>query len=165
MIKREAFKLAKRFIEDKPKLAHRPVRVAVVPPDDPDAVVELYIVRHGPRGGMRKSHHIDTERDGVMIHELQSGVVIMRKELHNGWPIYDSRPVLPHMESAAHGGRTWESEFTLAEKLESARWAVEHSVYENAEEGERILAALREQRAVEEELEDLESDMRAAGVL
>jgi hypothetical protein len=100
-----------------------------------------------------------------MIHELQSGVVMMRKELHNGWPVYDSRPVLPHMESAAHGGRTWESEFTLAEKIESACWALEHDVYEDPQEGDRILAALREQRAVEEELADLESDMRAAGVL
>ncbi len=165
MIKRKAFELAKRFIEDKPHLAHRPVRIAVPPPDDAEAIVELYVVRHGPRGGMRTSHHIDTERDGVMIHELESGVVAMRKELHNGWPVYDSRPVLPHMESAAHSGRSWESEFTLAEKLESARWALEHDVYEDAGECERILAALREQRAVEEELEDLESDMRAAGVL
>lgn len=165
MIKQEAFELAKRFIEAKPHLAHRPVRIAMPSSDDSDAVVELYVVRHGPRGGMRKSRLVDIAQDGVMIHELQSGVVMMRKELHNGWPVYDSRPVLPHMESAAHGGRTWEGEFTLAEKVESARWALEHDVYEDPQECDRILAALRVQRAVEEELEDLESDMRAAGVL
>jgi hypothetical protein len=165
VIKREAFELAKRFIEVKPHLAHRPVRIAAPPPDDPEAVVELYVVRHGPRGGMQKSRLVGSEQDGVIIHELQSGVVMMRKEIHNGWPVYDSRPVLPHMESAAHSGHTWEREFTLAEKVESARWALEHNVYEEPHEGERILNALREQRAVEEELADLESTMRASGVL
>lgn len=162
MIKREAFELARRFIKAHPHLAHRPVRVVEIVPEDEDVTTELYVVQHGPQGGMRRSQLIGAEEDGAMIHVLQSGDVLMRKELSGGWPTYDSTPVLPHMESPGHAGRTWESKFTTTEKITSVRWALEHGAYEDPEAGQRILASLQEQRAVEQEWEAMVAGMEDA---
>jgi hypothetical protein len=159
VIKREAFEIARRFMGAHPTLAHRPVRIVEVVPEGEDMTTELYVVQRGPRGGMRRSRLIDAEQDGAMIHVLQSGDVLMRKELAGGWPTYDSTPVLPHMESPGHAGRTWQSEFTTAEKITSARWALDHGVYENRAEGERILTSLQEQQAVEQAWEEMVAGM------
>lgn len=126
MKKKEAFQLAKKFRSDHPELAGRSVRFTESPASGFNSYTVQKLVPVGPRGGMQPTRRLNSATNGTMITSVYAGAVIMSIDYINGWPNYNSRPILPHEEDGVYAGDQWKPEFTEQEKLTSIAWAREH---------------------------------------
>lgn len=118
MTKHQARELADMFKEAFPELYGRPCRFCVYPAGD---VTFWYLIPRGPRGGLKRRERLAWATDGMVFITCRTGDIVMEEVRLGGSPDYRTFVVLPHIEdlSGLRPPRKWE--FTLEEKLASAR--------------------------------------------
>lgn len=122
MTRKEAVAIADKFVEDLPHLANRSCRVREDPPSGYNAYGVWYRVSRGPKGGIGKSRLLTSVTSGASVFfAMETGDVVMKLSVVNGWKSYHSFVVLPFMENHDYQ-RPFFSAFSLEEKLESAKW-------------------------------------------